>query len=71
LLTDPDALELAVRAQSLVRVVERRRSGEQLLELLVAIEPGASSEECIEEAAARIGIVGVPGPDIGMGLVLD
>ena len=40
LFADPDPLELAVRAEALVLVAERGRSGQQLLELLVAVELG-------------------------------
>ncbi len=66
LLADPDALELAVRAEALVLVVERGRAGSSSRAARCG-RARARAEERLEEAAARVGEVGAPGPEIGVG----
>ena len=71
LVADPDALELAVGAEALVLVVERGRSSKQLLELLIAVQKArVVQEKRLEEAAARVGVVGNPAPEEGVGTAL-
>ena len=71
MLANPDAFELAVRLQALFSVVERDRASKQRLELLVAVEPWRGAEDRIEDAAAWIGKVGTPPPDVRVRLLLD
>ena len=54
-LADPDPLELAAYTQAFVLVADGGRSGQQLLEPLVAVEPRGPTEERLEESARGIG----------------
>jgi hypothetical protein len=71
LLADPDSLELAAVAQPLVLVSERDRPGQQVFELLVAIDPLGPAEVGLQESAGGVGKVVADCPEVGMRVVLD